>query len=244
MSQVAVMNFLSKWVFAGTALLLVGASACGAAPLEHRRCASGDVVVAAAGSADAETACHGAADAKAFLRLQGLKTQDAITIHIVARLPSDVKNRAFGCYSRERDRVDVLNSTTCGSLASQNGWFGMPFDRAAYRSVVAHEVAHAIASRNFKMANPSWVAQEYIAYVTQLAVLPAERRDAILKRSRASAFVNSGDINPYVLLLSPEVFAVKAYRHFVQPENGAAFLRGLLDGRFRVHVGGDRPAHP
>lgn len=219
----------------GLALGLGCASAADAAQPDRVQCPTGDHVVAAAGSADAATACRAAADAKAFLRAQGLKTEQPVTIHIVAQLPSDVKNRAFGCYSRQRDRVDILTSTTCTSLSRQAGWFGMPFDRTAYHSVIAHEVAHAIASRNFTAANSPWVAQEYVAYVTQLAVLPAARRDAILARQTATAFGKSSDINPYILMLSPEVFAVKAYRHFRAQTDGAAFLRGMLSGTLPVH---------
>lgn len=185
-------------------------------------------------AADAEVACLGAADARAFLKANGLNTEESIEIHIVKRLPNRRTVHAFGCFSRELGQVHILSYSVCRDAANSRAIFGLPWDQRLYRSLVAHEIAHAVASRNFAMKQPLWVAQEYIAYVTQLATMPRDLRERIMMRFSQKGFETPAEINPYILMLSPEVFAVKAYRHFVRKENGAAFFRALLDGESLV----------
>ncbi|MCW8908036.1 MAG: hypothetical protein OQL28_12365, partial [Sedimenticola sp.] len=55
------------------------------------------------------------------------------------------------------------------------------------------------------------------------------RRD-LLARFRNSAFRFDREINVTFLQLDPEVFAVKAYRHFIAHPDPEAFFQHLLDG--------------
>lgn len=96
--------------------------------------------------------------------------------------------------------------------------------------MIAHEVAHAVAARSFMIEQPSSVAQEYIAYVTHLATLPADRRQRILSRFPGDEFRPDFASNLMLLLMDPGRFAARAYRHFMQPENGSAFFWRVLAG--------------
>ncbi len=192
------------------------------------RCPAADVVVNAAEPADATSACDGARDAIQFLGAQGLRVPDAIKVDIVAELP-DVTNRtALGAYLHAERRAYIIPFAKFQARARH---FELPADRALYRSLATHEVAHVVAAANFTVARPNVEAQEYIAYVTQLAAMPAELRERVLALPSAYVFDNHLQMHTAIYLSDPERFGVGAYRHFGRPENGTAFLRSVLAGR-------------
>ena len=191
-------------------------------------CAGADVAVQAADATDAANACEGAQDAIEFLRTKGLRAPHAIEVHVVAALP-DVANRtAFGAYLHAERRAYIIPYASFRAGAS---YFGLAADRALYRSLAAHEVAHVVAAANFTAPRPNVEAHEYIAYVAQIATMAPELRSRVLAMPSAYVFDYPTQMNTAVYLSDPERFGVGAYRHFVHPGNGAAFLRQVLDGR-------------
>jgi hypothetical protein len=58
-------------------------------------------------------------------------------------------------------------------------------------------------------------------------------RRRILGRIDNEGFGADAEIGELFLALAPEVFAVKAYRHFLRPGHGTAFYRRVLSGDFR-----------
>lgn len=215
---------------AAIALVLATAAASfvDAADGTRTRCVGTDVVVQAAEPADAADACEGARDAIGFLRAQGLRAPDAIEVRVVETLP-DVANRtAFGAYLHAERRAYIIPFAKFRAGAS---YFGLPADRALFRSLAAHEVAHVVAAFNFTAPRPNVEAHEYIAYVTQIATMAPELRSRVLAMPSAYVFDYPTQMNTAVYLSDPERFGVGAYRHFAGPANGTAFLREVLAGR-------------
>ena len=209
-------------------MLSAAATASGAADAAQTRCAGADVVVEAADDADAEDACAGAREAIEFLRTQGLRAPRAVEVRVAATLP-DVANRtAFGAYLHAEHRAYIIPFATFRAGAT---YFGLPADRAMFRSLAAHEVAHVVAAANFTAPRPNVEAHEYIAYVTQIATMAPELRSRVLAMPAAYVFDYPTQMNTAVYLSDPERFGVGAYRHFDRPGNGAAFLREVLAGR-------------
>lgn len=113
------------------------------------RCGVGNVSVRAPDSTDVPIACAGGADAIGFLATQGFATSVALTIDVVPALPRVARPTVAGCYVHADRRVLIL---TFARFQSYKTWFGLPIDAALYRSLVAHEVAHAIGAHNFTVA--------------------------------------------------------------------------------------------
>lgn len=109
-------------------------------------------------------------------------------------------------------------------------WFGVPVSPLMYRSVVTHEVAHAVADCNFKMPNPTIQAKEYVAYVAMFASMESALRSRIMTENPGSGFDSELKINATIYLCDPMRFGVKAYRHYLQQDHGNAFLRKVLSG--------------
>ena len=191
------------------------------------RCANADVVVQSAAADDAQSVCAGAADAIEFLGARGLKTDGPIAVHIVDALPAPISPGAFGGYIRDGRRAYLLSFA---NIARRGTVFGLPFERALYRSLATHEVAHAVAAANFRIAEPPIEAEEYIAYAAMFATMPAAKRDPLLARFAGQAFASELQINRFVYILAPFRFGVLSYKHFMQEADGAAFLRKVLAG--------------
>lgn len=205
-------------------LLFATANTVAAGPVP---CPGSPVLVDGADTRDQESVCAGAAGAFAFLARHGMEVEGTVTINVVDRLET---LHTFGQYNPETGRVALLSYGVCAEMTANAPIFRQapPLSRALYQSFVAHEVAHLVAQGLFEMDGPYVAAQEYIAYTTQLGAMEPALRERILARYDQPAFLEETEINEVFLLLDPEVFAVKAYRHFVAPGNGAAFYRKLL----------------
>ncbi|MCL4802013.1 MAG: hypothetical protein KJ025_20650 [Burkholderiales bacterium] len=201
--------------------------ACPAQAVEQR-CAGVDVVVQAPLRADARTACEGARAAIEFLAGQGLRVPGPIAVHVVAELPETANSEAIGAYLHRERRAYIL---TYKAFLAQTRMFELPGDRDLYRSLAAHEVAHVVAAANFAVAKPLIEAQEYVAYVAQLASMAPKLRSRVLAQYHGQGFATDLEMNTAIYLVDPDRFGVNAYRHFARPENGTAFLARVLAGR-------------
>ncbi|MDH3739151.1 MAG: hypothetical protein OER92_08145, partial [Alphaproteobacteria bacterium] len=212
-------------------LLLAIALATPAAAAE-RRCAGTNATIYAESVYDTYLACAGAADAVAFMSQQGFTVDTVMHIDILdaVYIHSDDTPalRVLGQYEVDRERISVTSSEGQREMAVDKPIFGIPYEDDIFRSVVAHEVAHAIAEENFHVVEPTRIAHEYIAYIVQLATMPTRLRQRVLDRHPVPAFATELDISPIVYGMNPDIFAVKAYRHFRNPQVGAMFVQTVL----------------
>jgi hypothetical protein len=214
---------------AGGLVFLLGVNAGGpAAAAQYIACPGIDAHVEAGDSRDTEAGCRGAADAVAFLARHGLRTAVRIEIRFVDRLPAPASALAHGCYVPTEQRIYMLRFSACRALASHAG---VPVDRALHRGLVAHEVAHRIAAANFAVPKPTVVAQEYIAYVTMIATMAPAARARLLERLPGSGFDSERQINATYYGFDPNRFGAEAYRHYLRPANGPAFIARVLAGQ-------------
>ena len=109
-------------------------------------------------------------------------------------------------------------------------WFNVPISRRLYRSLVAHEVAHAVAACNFTIPQPSIQAQEYIVYVTMFAAMEPELRACVLWQFPGEGDEGDWQMSTALYLLDPLRFGVQAYRHLSIPANGRDYLHAILAG--------------
>lgn len=202
-----------------------------AGPVEVFECHTATVVVLSGDEEDAASACSGAHDATTFLASQGLSVEDSITVELVEALPDAASSSALGCYLDRERRAAVL---TYAAARRRESWFGLPIDRSLYQSLVAHEVAHAIAACNFKPAKPSIQAQEYVAYITMFATMAPDQREVVLARYPGDGYEDDAQMSSIVYLFDPLRFGAEAYRHFLKPTNGRDYLRRVLEGKALV----------
>jgi hypothetical protein len=172
---------------------------------------------------------EGATAARAFFRSHGVDVQE--TIRVDAREP-DGSDRLphIGAYSLKNQTVAILTLEQALRQGRGHTLFGLPLDERLYRSVVVHEIAHAIADQNFTITDPSLAAQEYLAYVAQLATLDSGLREEILRGFALSPYEGIDEMSSVYYQMAPACFGVKAYLHFISLQDPGVFIRGLLSG--------------
>jgi hypothetical protein len=203
--------------------------------MDGSRCSDSNVEIDSQLPEDQKTACAGAIVAKAFLTASGINTQGRIKISMVSKF-ADASHNAFGYFDRRSERVYVLNFDAARRAAEGVGMYGEPMDRDLHRSIVVHEVAHLLANRNFSKDEAQVAAHEYIAYVSQFVTMPPAVRNRILTNNPGEGFMANWQINSFDLKFAPNQFGVRAYQHFMRPENGPAFLRGVLSGEIQLGI--------
>jgi hypothetical protein len=193
---------------------------------EHLKCATSGVSVSFSDLPDADAACEAASYALAFLERNGFRQAGQFEIEVVDALPADHLPHTLGSFDHRQRKIRVLSYAALRDRRMTI--LGLPLNWDLYRSLVSHEVAHLVASRNFSFPGPSLAAQEYIACVTQIASLPVDLRQMISAIYRGEGFATTAQINLTYYLSDPNLFTVQAYRHYLQPENGAKFMQELL----------------
>lgn len=203
----------------------------GSAPAGEILCDALNVSVRSPDPAAARLACEGARDAIGFLAAQGFDVSGEVAVDVVARLPAIAGPSAAGCYMDSERRVVVLNFAEFSKLKT---WLNLPADAGVYRSLLSHEVAHAVGACNFRIARPSIQAKEYIAYVTMFATMAPGQRDLVLAQFPGRGFDGDWQMGTTVYMLDPLRFGVQAYRHFLKPGNGRDYLHAILAGKVLI----------
>lgn len=171
--------------------------------------------------------CRSADDALTFFRRLDLAPLKPLVVEIVSSLPDGVSKSAVGCYLEDERRILVL---TFPAFQERKTWFGVPIDRILYRSVVTHEVAHAVASCSFQIPDPAIQAKEYVAYIAMFSMMNPDLRERILTANPGTGFDSQIEMNEITYMFAPMRFGVEAYRHYLKKEHGDAFLLRVLSG--------------
>ncbi len=216
------------------ALLPLCVAADNADPCGARACADRRLVVQGGDAADASSACQGGGRAVAFLSGLGLRIPERLSIEVVPALPTLYGASPLGSYDAVAGRIRVLAYERCATDGPDKLLFDQPLGRDLYRSLVAHEVAHAVVQANYSGDGPQVVPQEYIAYTTQFAVMSPELRATILDSSRISAFAGEHQMSATLFFLDPPSFGIAAYRHFRNQPDGRPVVWRLLRGEARL----------
>ncbi len=181
--------------------------------------------------------CRGARDALAFLADYGLIPTAPIEIELVDRPLEHNGVIALGSYDRRSGKINLMSLGSIEELERFPLLLGQPLDKDHYRGGVAHEIAHALFHQNGPDAQLSNAAQEYLAYVTQLAVLPVQRRRQMIESAGVDAWKSGDTISEVYMAFAPEKFAVKSYLHFIGMSDPQAFVKTLLNVKwFYVYV--------
>lgn len=190
-------------------------------------CDGANVHVRAADLEDARAACEAALGALAFLARHGLAIDLLVELDVQPRLPPGLHPSAVGSYNRRSHRVTVLSFA---ALAARGTWFGVPIDRELHRSVVVHEVAHAVLGGQPGAAALAPLAHEYMAYVAMFGTMDPPLRERVLAHHPGTGFDNDAQINSQMYALDPTHFGVSAWKHFQRLADGRAYFQRILGG--------------
>lgn len=216
-----------RGIAAAAVVLIAAASAFAQPPVPMTACVGLPAVVAGASTDESEVVCDGARAAFAFFAPLDLRPVPGLTIELSTALPAGVPNDAVACFVIPQRRIIVLRFEP---FSRHRNWFGLAADQRLYRAVIAHEVAHAIATCHAGDGRLSYAAQEYVAYVAMIATMLADHRRELLALHPGSGFDDVAQINEFVYAVNPARFAAESYRHWMRQPDPRAYLRRVIDG--------------
>ncbi len=204
-------------------------------PMETN-CGENGVSIAYNSPLDAEFACRAIANAKEFVKQQGLDNDVAIKIQFVDRVDyTDVTDGfVHSLYGKYVAKTNVVLISSWNSDYIQNDGrkiFGTPITRALYQSIITHEVTHRLMENN-SVGNLSSAAHEFWSYVSQLSTMDEATRAQILDLYPDRVFESHLEINAIHHALDPYGFGIKSYNYFL--ENGNGLMLSMLEGSFDV----------
>lgn len=200
-----------------------------------------NVVVFSSNSEDANTACEAANSAKLFLQELGLVQERHLRIEIIEKPNDEIPIRAYGCYNHRSKIVSVLSYGDCAQVALERLPYGLALTREMYKSFIVHEVGHAVVEENRLGGSVSRLAHECMAYITQFGAMTTILRKQILDRFEHLSISSLTELSTLTYLMSPDVFAVKCYKYFLNQSDKKAFISDLLVGRIKFQM---RDVHP
>ncbi len=193
-------------------------------------CSGTPVSVYACSELDRRLLCEAADEAFGFFSSFGLSRQQPLDIKLCSETMMVGSGRAIGRYDHNSDEVRLLSFETYRRQINDDPPFGAPVSEDLYRSFGVHEIAHAIADKNFSISQVPRLSQEYIAAVVQVSTMDPELRSSILRHYQLEAFDTTASMSILYFQLNPSAFAIKAYLHFMALDDQGAFLRNLFSG--------------
>lgn len=192
-------------------------------------CSSVPVEVAAASAGEREVICRGAGEAIARLRRCGIAQRQVIRVEVSDVVRSPLGTPIFGRFDLASEVVFVVALSRLDSLIGDLPYRDLP-RVGFYRSLVVHEVVHALMHQNYRRQPASRAAWEYPAYAIQFeSILDPQEGDPSFTGGTAAGHANLL-FNDIILGFDPFLFARMAYEHFASSTDGCANLRRLLAG--------------
>jgi hypothetical protein len=136
---------------------------------------------------------------------------------------------ALGFFDAKHEKVLIIHYDNVSSLVKGTPYAVLP-QPELYRSLIVHEVVHAVMHQNLRRKASNHAAYEYPAYALQIASFAATVRDKFLQTVGRSTPHTDFLFSDSVLLLDPFVFAARAYQHFSASAKGCDHLVALLEG--------------
>lgn len=192
--------------------------------------------VTAANPGDAAVVCRAAEEGAAQLAACDLTPKRAVRVRVLDELPEECPEHALAYFDARQRIVTVPTYTECARLAGPSGRWGVPMTPALYRSLIVHELTHAVASQN---AGPDIgrAVHEYVAYAIQFESMDPNLRRRILAQYPHPDPIRLNELSETYFDLSPARFAVKVHLHFRGSEARCPFLHQLLQGERKLPSG-------
>ena len=192
------------------------------------RCNDSSVVVTYSKTEDYQLVCDAVNNVIVTAKKIGFSEELNISISLVDRLIINNTGKSLAFFNPNTMEIQVLSMEACKKTFEKQLVLDQEIDKELYRSIIIHELAHALFWENMGKNVTAREIHEYFAYIIQLALLDEYHRDKIIVSSGVPAFLNRSEISEDYYLLNPTRFAVKSYLHFMKVKEGWPYLQSLV----------------
>jgi hypothetical protein len=205
------------------------ASAPQAVPTARERCAAVPVEVVAATGEERRLACAAAGELLARLARCGIGLQRPLQIRVGADIPHAPGRAVVGLFDRANQRLYVRELESIPALVGGTPFAEIP-PPELFKSMIIHEIAHAVLHQNAGPDAVGAVGHEYLAYALQIESLPAGARERFLQAVGKRQSVKEFVFNDVLLDMNPCLFAAYAFEHLAAAGERCAPLVAILEG--------------
>lgn len=160
----------------------------------------------------------------------GLKQSRVLIVEVVTRLtrPFDTCLAHFDCKS---DSIRIVDPATYRDILIEDTVYSLLPEDVLLRSLLTHEMAHALAFQASGNRELDIVDQEYIAAAMELELMNPDWRNVLIEAAPVSLPPKEGLIDIWIYGMAPRKFAVNAWRHFRLPENGCGLILRIVEAK-------------
>lgn len=190
-------------------------------------CTGVGVDVTASSDTERDLTCAAARDAFELLGRCNIHARTRVSVRVSGKVLHPAKGEVFGFFDGRTATVATLSEASALAAGTPHGL--LP-NVIFYKSLVVHEIVHAVMNQNYSRQPQTRAAFEYPAYVMQFASLPTTAREKLRSATRSSPIAPGFVFNDILLAMDPFVFAAIAYEHFSAAADGCLYLNALLKG--------------
>jgi hypothetical protein len=202
--------------------------AAGWAAAQPIACPDSRFVVEAASPHLQATLCEVAVAAADRLLLCGLSQTRPVTLRIVDTVSHPVAD-CLAAYDCDFDRIRITAPERYAELLAPDTAYASLPPEVLLRSLLAHELSHALLDQSAQGRPVDLVDHEYVAAAMELDLMPPAWRGVILDAARLE-MPREGLINIWIYRLEPRRFSANAWLHFSAEGNGCDLVRRIVDG--------------
>lgn len=185
--------------------------------------------VDAADAALSQSICEIALEVGDRLEKCGLIQTHPLTIEVVRDLshPMGTCLASFDCHY---ELIRITDWKRYDSLLEPDVPYSLLPPLVTMRAFLTHEMAHALLHQSAGKREIAIVDDEYVAGAMELELMEPRWRDVMVAASPVSLPPKIGLIDIWIYYMEPRKFAVNAWQHFSQSENGCDLIRQIVAG--------------
>lgn len=192
-------------------------------------CGTTDVSISG-GTADLRTeACNTVASSRALFDQCNMRPFPS-NLHI--EIIDEIDANCVGLYHCGVHSIEVLSPKAMEAALSPDSIYEFMPTRDYFHSVITHELSHATYDGVSCPFETCVATNEYVAYSMQILSLPPHVRAMLETDVDWPRVIHRDEINPMILYMAPDVFALKAWQHFLQQDDACGLVEQIMDGQY------------
>ncbi len=202
-----------------------------AAPVlgEPRSCEDSLFIVDAEEADLASVVCEVLPQLRDQLEACGLHQARRVTVEIVERIDHPLGS-CLAYFDCDYDLIRITEPKKYRDLTADDAVYSRFPEEVTLRSLLAHELTHALVTQTAAARQIDMVDQEYIAGAMELELMEPKWREVYLEAAATDAPPSPSLIDIWIYGFTPRSFAANAWRHFRRPENGCNLVQKIVAG--------------
>jgi hypothetical protein len=179
----------------------------------------------------AQEVCQILTETAEMMSTCGLRQTHPICVEVVDGISHPI-GECLAYWDCESDTITVADPSAFPKiLTPENPYSRLP-PSVLLRTLLTHELAHALVYQSAGPHRIDIVDQEYVAAALELEYLADVWREVLLQASPMSLPPKVGLIDIWIYGLAPRKFATNAWQHFRQDGNGCDLVMRIVEGQF------------